>query len=269
MDVIINSVCAGVPEGSRLLASQGSALLNLLVSLKYDPLNPPVADLLRQYKRLEGDWLMLSPVHWQASHNDAMIIAAGDDLQLDDIQSQSWFQRYADYLAEEQMTLHYYESGLWLICVNQKPSINAKPVHHILNKSLMPELALLDTSMYWQKFITESQMFFASLPNETALNGVWLWGGARLDGQSPMSICADEHFLELAKICSSNVSPYSPSLELKKFQIVLLNDFDVLSTQHKFQLKKLRCNWYWNDFAYTQSDSNWITRLWRTLIHAH
>ena len=58
-------------------------------------------------------------------------------------------------------------------------TLNAKPVHHLLNKSLMPELAQLDKTMYWQKFITESQMFFASNPNQSLVNGLWIWGGCK------------------------------------------------------------------------------------------
>lgn len=270
MDVVINSDSFIVPEYSKLLMSQGTVFLNLLFSMGYDPLNPPAADLLRQLKHLDdGNWLVLSPMHWQASHNDAFIVATGKELHLSDTESKAWFKLFSDHLAHDGFTLDYYNNELWLICINQRPAVNAKPVYHLLNKSLMPELAVLDPSMYWQKFITESQMFFASTPNHTSINGVWLWGGAKLTKKNSISICTDEQLLALATICSTNVSLYNPSIELKKFDILLLSDFDILSAQHKKELNKKSINWYWNNSAYTRSDKNWITRLWRNLIHAH
>ncbi len=268
MDVVINSDCSVIPEHSSVLTSQGAGYLNFLTCLGYDSLNPPAAELLRQLSHLDGNWLMVSPVHWQASHNDAFIVAAGKELGLGEDDSKTWFNLFANYLAHDDIRLYYYSAEYWLLRTNQHVPINAKPIHYMLNKSLMPELASLDPSMFWQKFITETQMFFASLPNETSLNGVWVWGGAKLREKNSKPICADEAFLELANLCSSNVSLYTHATDLKKVEILLLNDLDTLSDVHKVMLKK-SANWYWNNSAYTYSDSNWITRLWRNLIHAH
>lgn len=269
MDIIINSECNFIPDESTPLVTQGKGILNFLVSLGYDSIDPPIADLLSRVNNLKGDWLILSPIHWQATHNDAMIVATGKELQLKEAHSKYWFQLYADYLAVENMTLYFHDHETWLLCSDNKPSLKAKPVHQIVNLSLMPELAQLDSTMYWQKFFTESQMFFATQKNDSTLNGVWLWGGAHLHDKKTIAVCADKQFMTIAQICSSNVTLYSPSVSFNQFQILLISDMDSLSKQHQEQLKNISVRWYWNNTAYIRSDLNWFTRLWRSLTHAH
>lgn len=267
MYVIINSDCDTLPEGVQPLVSEGSVLLNFLLCLGYDPADPPLADLLAKSCHLKGDWLILSPVHWQATHNDALIVATGKDLQLHEDEAKLWFDFCAEYFAGADMTLHYYDAQTWLLYDHQQHPLKAKPAHHLVNKSFMPELTQLDSTLFWQKFITESQMLFASQTNESSINGLWPWGGAQLTDQQTITICADEYFLPLAKICSSKVTRYSPSVKIKEQQILLLSDFSVLSEAHQEELKKLSVHWYWNNAAYTRS--NWLTRLWRKMIYAH
>lgn len=269
MDVVINSDCVAIPENSTPLITQENVFLNFLVCLGYDPSNPPAADLLRRVNKLEGDWVILSPIRWQASHNDAFIVATGKELELNDTQSQAAFELFSDFLAVDGMTAFYHNAHLWLLHVKNRPVIKSKPVHQLLNQSLMPELAGLDPSLYWQKFITESQMFFASLSNDPLINGVWLWSSSPLYEPNTQSICTDEHFIDTAKICSTQVTLYNPSVSLKEFDILLVDDLEILSEPHKKQLNTIPANWYWNNSAYTVSNSNCFTRFWRTLFHAH
>lgn len=269
MDVIINAECNSIPGDCKLLPFQKEAALNLLMCLGYDPVDLPLADLLRRSHNLEGNWIILSPVHWQASHNDAMITATGAELHLSEEEAKNCFKIYSEYLAADGITLFYHNADTWLLCTENKPALKAKSVYQILNHSLMPELAALDTTMYWQKFFTESQMFFATHHNNSALNGIWAWSDAQLIARKQIPICADEHFLPLAKICSSNIIPYSSTVKLKEFKILLLNDFNSLSAVHQEEIKKIPAHWYWNNSAYTRSDRNWFTRFWRNLTHAH
>lgn len=222
-----------------------------------------MADLLRQAHQLEGNWIILSPIHWQATHNDAMLVACGLELGLTEEQSKHWFMKYADYLAHEHLRLHYYNAHTWLLEITNAPILSAKPVHQMLHLSLMPELAKLDSSLYWQKFITESQMFFASFPNETLLNGVWPWGGGSLTDLLPISLGTDETFFDEVQPLSSKVNLYTPSASLKDLQIILLQEASALSDAHINELNKTSTCWYWNNCAYTQSRTNWFRRLWR------
>jgi hypothetical protein len=268
MYVIINSECDAIPEGSKPLISEGTALLNLLLCLNYNPAEPPLADLLRRYHHLDGDWLILSLVHWQATHNDALIAATGKELELQESESKLWFDLFTDYFAVDGLRLHYHDAETWLLNAPQQHSLTAKPAHRLVNQSLMPELTQLDRTLFWQKFITESQMLFASKPNQSAVNGVWPWSGAKLTKKAT-AICADAHFFPLATMCSTQVTLYSPTVTRKEQSILLITEPSELSAEHQDELTKIVAHWYWNNVAYTSSHCYWFTRLWRKLIHAY
>lgn len=269
MDVIFNTAAAFEPPKSSLLVSQGAALLNLLAQAGYNPANPPLADVLRQCHHLDGEWLVATPIRWDATHNDAMITAFGEDLKLTEMQSQALFNAYAQYLAEEGLTLFYHDANHWLLRIDTKSSLQAKPVYQLLNQSLMPELDVLDNSLNWQKLITESQMFFASFTHNTPVNGVWFWGGARLSPPKPLALCVDSTFESMATKISSQVSVYNPSISLKAFSVLVFNEWATLTQAHQDELKKIPLNWYWNDIAYTPHYPNLFLRFWRTLFHDH
>lgn len=269
MKLIINAESEFAPEVKHQLNSQGDPLLNLLLCLGYDTLNPPLAALLSQYHQLEGDWVVLSPVYWQATHNNALITAFGKSLNLDETGIKDSFHRFAEYLRAEGLGLYYHDASTWLLSASQRPRLKTKPVHYLLDRPLMMEIAAMDETFYWQKFLTESQMFFATQAHHETLNGVWLWGSAPLDSKKSIKICADEHFISLAQLCASHVSLYQPSLSLNDFDLLLVADFSLFSEVHQEQLKKRSARWYWNNIGYDVPHLNCFTRLWRTLIHAH
>lgn len=268
MHVVINSECSLIPEGVNASITEGTALLNLLFCLHFDPQNPPLADLLKKYHRLEGDWLILSPVHWQATHNDALVTAVGKELELDESESRFWFDVFAKYLAEDGAKLYYHDAETWLLNTVQQHPLAAKPPYQLLHQSLMPELSQLDSTLFWQKFITESQMLFSSQPRQSVINGLWPWGNAKLTEQSTV-ICADESFLPFAKMCSSRVTLYSPDVKLKEGHILLINNLSILSDEHREELTKKTTHWHWNNATYVTNPTNWFLRLWRKIIHAH
>ncbi len=131
--------------------------------------------------RLDGDWLVISPIYWQATHNDAMIMAYGEALDLPDDESRRWFAALADFLKDDNVTLHYQDAHTWLIQFAQCPPIHSKPVHMLLQQPLMQHLKTLDPTLFWSRFITENQMFFSEHPLNKArigrypINGVWVW----------------------------------------------------------------------------------------------
>lgn len=268
MNVIINANCELTPQDSKPLVSQGSALLNLLSCLDYDVENPPLAALLAKYHQLEGDWLVLNPAHWQASHNNVVITAFGKELELAESELKALFHLFSDYLREGGVALYYHDESTWLLSSTHNSLLKTKTIHQIVNKPLMFELAQMDTTMYWQKFFTESQMFFSS-QQQLVLNGVWLWGGGRLGKKKELSIIADYSFFELAQLCATDVSLYEPTSSLTDYDLLLLSDISVLNKTHQEQLEKKEVSWFWNDQAYVYSPASWFTRLWRTLVHAH
>ncbi len=265
MNVVINENFQELPE----FDTQGSVLLNTLILLGYDPLNPPMGELLAKKMQLAGRWAVVSPVYWQATHNDALIQAAGCGLGLDESQMHECFVAYSSFLAEEGMTLVEYDTNYWLLCIDNKPSIHAKPIQRLLNHSLMLELPAIDTTSYWQKFITESQMFFATQPYANSLNGVWVWGAQQDIQRRTTAICTNKHWLSFANLLSSNAVLYTPQHHLKQNDILLLDHVNELSALHQKQLKRNTVSWYWNNGTNTTIKKGYFHRLWRSLIHAH
>lgn len=265
MQVIINSIGSLIPEGSSPLNSQGHVALNLLTALGYKPENAPMADLLRSLAHLNGDWVVLSPILWEASHNDAMIVGT----ESSDEDAKCCFDLLADYIAEDGLTLYYHSPYLWLMSIDGKPYPNAKTVAQLIHRSLMPELAQLDSSMYWQKFFTECQMVFAAHSKQSAFNGVWAWGAGRLEKKKNGFVCADEASYAMAKECSERVALYTPDVHLKHYDVLLLNTMDSLSMAHQNEIKTSSATWYWNNIAYACNKPNWFIRMWRHLIHDH
>lgn len=268
MIVVINSDVGVIPKECKEIPTYGMALLNMLQGLGYDAKSPPLADLLQRKYNLEGDWAIVSPIHWQASHNDALIVAVGDELALTEVESHKWFMLFSDFFAEEGMVMHYHTPDLWLLRISNKPALHAKPAYQLRQCSLLPQLSALDDSLYWQKFITESQMLLASVPNNGTFNGVWVWGNSKPSVIPSLNVCADNAFFETASLAATRTTLYTPSIRLKDYTMLVLNDLNQLSDAHKQELEQLSVSWYWNNLAYQQTKNNWLKRFWRNFIHA-
>ncbi|MFI4963447.1 MAG: hypothetical protein ACHP6H_06290, partial [Legionellales bacterium] len=115
--------------------------------------------------------------------------------------------------------------------------------------------------------LTESQMLCASALNPSYVNGIWVWGNATLEPLPPVTVWAQEPFF--SQIKAINPSLYDPNLPLTGCSIVVINDWDTLSTLHKEALKKGPVQWYWNDCAYTSNKNKGLKGLWSNLFHAH
>lgn len=269
MDVIVNQKCSFKPEAVEFLTSQGTAILNFLAVLGYNASQLPLADLYKTQKNLKGDWAILTPVYWRVTHNDAMIVEQGETLQLTESEARSCFQCLLDHYANEKDSFFYYDKNNWLINIDKKPALHAQSVFKIVGRSLMPELAQLDSTLFWQKWFTECQMLFASHLILSKVNGIWVWGTGHLTKKKNLTVCVDETFFPLADLCCEQVVLYHPSLNLGGFQLILLNDLNILSASHQQELRNASVVWYWNDLAYSLTTTNWFTRIWRYLTHAH
>lgn len=142
----------------------------------------PVLKALKQHKNLPkdfpGDWLIVSPVHWEATHNNAAIVAHGDALNLSEEVSRTLYTAFAAYLAEDKMHLYYCNANTWLLlCEDQEPP-QTQTLQDALQRSMHTLLECLKKTPFWLRFITESQMFFSRQPQGGAaypVNGVWIW----------------------------------------------------------------------------------------------
>lgn len=262
MDIIINSYVSPLSAHAGAVRNYYHNILNCL---GYPPDHPPVADLLRRYHRLEGSWLIASPIHWQATHNDAILAACDDALDLPDIESRRWFAVLSEFLEHDKVKLHYHDPYTWLIQFEESPPFHAKPVHQLLQKSMMQQLQALDDTLFWSSFITENQMLFSEHPlnKERAgrypINGVWIWGGGELAARSARPfVCNDEAGCDLAALLATTVSRYESNSRFSKKSVLLFADFD---KQKAVQFEKKRVHWYWNNAEYVTRPKNWLARL--------
>ncbi|MDF1758070.1 MAG: hypothetical protein P1U74_07205 [Legionellaceae bacterium] len=269
MKIIVDSNIDKIPEDGISIPNNSDFLSSILTNLDYPTNQPPVADLLRKLHSLDGNWHVVSPINWQATHNDGMLVAAGRDFSLTESMGREWFFELKKFVDGEDIKVHYHDACTWLIQINDHPTNTSKPVYSLLNQSIMPELESLDDSLFWQRFITESQMFFNNHPlnktqgNNLAINGLWVWGGGKMSAKSTKPIIVfDEELLEIANLLSSNVSLYFEQKNLSRTSILLCSFADSL-IKSGLDLTKKTTYWYWNNFAYKIKATNWFKQLFK------
>ena len=268
MDIVINANHPTIEQHLTSISHYGNFYHNLFASLAV-PDYPPVADLLRtQHHLASGMWLIVSPVYWQATHNDAMIIACGNDLTLPEKESRLWFEALREFLAQENIQLYYHDAFTWLLQCDGQPTIKAKPVSTLKHQSLMVELQQLDRTLFWQRLITEIQMFFSShalnkVRLDHPINGVWIWGGGELPSHSAAPLVSfDRKTMALASLLSTQVLLYHPTLRIPRQAVLLVDevsDQELIQLQERFKQTSVR--WYWNNMAYLTKPTHWVSRL--------
>ncbi|WP_131783399.1 hypothetical protein [Legionella gresilensis] len=275
MDVILNdNNFSTAPQNSKPLITQGNFELNFLTTLGYESSQPPLGDLLRQYYNLEGEWLVASPISWQASHNDAFIVAANNDLELSDEESHAWFKEVEQFLIEENFSMYYHSPNIWLIKVTNKPPLNSQPVHLIMHKSLMPFLEEMDNTFYWQRIFTELQMFLSNHNynqqrlNKPTVNGLWFYGRGQFVLNSKKIIMTNDTQLRLA--FSQQIKQLELNRPIDNKSILLLKNTNHRDIKQVTELLKNRpVNWFWNNTAYRTVKKYWWDKLWRGLTNAN
>lgn len=267
MVVVINGELKAIPEGSTPLAAQQDYLLNLLMITGHDPDNLPLGDLLRSCHNLEGEWLVASPVYWEATHNDAMIVGLGNDLQLSDKESRAWFAETARFL-QEDAELFYHDAHTWLMRKTTQPPLHSPPAAKMHNVSMMPALQAMDSGFYWQRLLTELQMFLSAHPlnqqrtDKCPINGLWISGGGHVNFNADKPVFTDDS--SLLKTFPQQFHALDQNFKPHKNSIVLIRD-----PEHMPQFPaNLTTDWFWNNTAWKIPKTPIWTRLWRYLIHA-
>ncbi len=277
MDIVVNSEIDLLPENGVLIADEGHFFYHLMHCVQDVNDGLSVASLLSHYHELPGTWVIVSPIYWQATHNDAMMIASGHSLPLSDEESRLWFEAFQAHLKLVNMDLYYHDAHTWLLHRDDMPPISARPTHLLKHQSLMSELKQLDDSLFWIRFITESQMFFSSHPLNNArtnvypINGIWVWGSGACapPNQKPMIYFEDDLYPYLKQL-STNTHLYSWQAlnDLNRFSDIehsVLVLQDLTKTQRlelEERVKKYVTRWYWNNKVYTLPKR----RAWQTWI---
>lgn len=275
MVIVINQNIPSIPAHVEQIRHYGNFYHHVLIALGYPVDSPPLGELLRRYHGLSGEWLIASPIHWEATHNDAMIVACGDALGIDEQQSRELFHALMVFMKDEHMTMYYHDTSTWLIQVLNQPKIHALSPHTLLHQSMFTHLTRLDETRYWQKYITEIQMFLSMHPlNQGSqiactVNGVWLWGGGALHVPTDRPVVCDANVFRLAEIVShpvvldKNLSLIDPPKDC----ILLLEQLSQSEQNALEQRFKHRAvTWYWNNMAYRTQPKHWMIRLKENLL---
>ena len=245
--IIINDVLQVVPESSKRLPSHGNAWFNLLACLGYAPENLPLGGFLARYHQLDGHWLAVTPVHWEASHNNAAICAIGDELDADDESCRALFADVAAFMQEQDVRLHYHDRQIWLMNIDNKPAINSESVWAMRNRPMMDALQAMDSSLYWSSMMTEMQMYLSA--HACPFNGLWFYGAAEFDASLLTRARIQTDDQQLIKAFPRQAEPIGAPLTRQS--LVFLN--------HKSDAVTCRYNtrWYWNNAAYSTRARAW------------
>lgn len=280
MDVVIHSDCPLPLEVKQPIKGYGHSYINLFKCLGYGENEYPVADWLRRYHGLQGKWLVVTPIYWQATHNDAMLMACGRELNCSDAEARAAFDVFSSFAAEEGVEVFYHDRYTWLLKCDDKPAITALPPYALLHQSMFTHIQRLDTTLSWQRFLTEVQMLFAQrIGHSSMINGVWIWGSGQLNAPSSKLILVyHQKQLEMARLLSNNshfVREYvgtRGNLNGRSLKNALLWCDSLSLEEHgqlKSQLMPYTVNWYWDNMAYHTKKSSWFTNIFSKDRHAH
>ncbi len=261
MKIIIPENIETLPERSISLPHAGDYYLNILSCLGYAPEKAPVADLLKEVHGLTGEWLVVSPIYWQATHNDVLVMAYGKQLQSYEDEGLAWYSAFQELARSWDFETFYHDEWTWLVRPKQAPEMDAKPISRLLHRSMMPELQTLDKTMCWQRQLTEAQLFFSAhvlnrqRPAHFPINGVWFWGQGLFKQGSCQIVIQNDALMTLAKTLSHHVQIALEKRRYSEDTLLLINylDDDTLK-----MINPRRSHiWYWNNQTYRIKQKPW------------
>lgn len=270
MDIVFNALCPLEEEASRLDCVPIAPFFQNIIDISGLSASGAAVPLVAKYYGLQGRWIALTPMYWEASHNDSIMTAFGETLDLDEATAQMYFKQCTAFLADDGEAFFYHSPSLWLMKVNKKPLLNSPAPHKVMHTSLMPIIEQWDSSLYWTRLFTEIQMLFASCQfnhvngSRVAMNGLWFWGDGVLNTSERRVLSNDDTLLEC-------LSPYC---ETRRFQLdnYFFKENDILAfhSAEKWLGSELRSalagndyHCYYNNASKAIKAQPWHKRLWR------
>lgn len=251
MDIIVNANAEKMPANAKPLKNEGNYFSNILACLGFDETHFPLAHFLALYYGFQGNnWLLASPIHWEASHNDAMITNL---VLLDETASKKHFKEISAFLNE--IPMFYISTDKWLFNIDNCPPIKSAILTKVLSQSLMPIISNWDKDLYWQRVFTEIQMFLNQSNSFSQLNGLWFWGEGQFSLSSQRRILTDDpKLIALGPF----ITKLDETSKLNKKDLLILKNEDSLMLFNLLdKTKKHQTNWYWNNLSYNLSRFRW------------
>lgn len=271
MNVVVNADYNFSKTDGKIINQQTSYYQNILTCFGYSETEPPVGDLLRAFHGLKGEWFVASPIRWQATHNDAMLVASDAQLNLNDQDALALFDVFTNYAGEKGFRTYFHDNYTWLIQGDDMPLISAIPVQGMIHQSLFPYLKALDKTSFWQQFITETQMLFnepiPTRKTKSLVNGVWVWGAGSLRAPSAKKcLVNNKHDYALASLLSTQVNYFSVEHIAKNALLIFesgIKQNELEKLEHL--LASYSVCWSWNNLQYTSLPTSWFARLFLTM----
>ena len=203
-----------------------------------------------------------------------MIVADAALLKPNEAQSRFYFDEIAAFLAPEGLELQYHNAQVWLIKVDGKAKISTDTARSLLGKSILSAMKSMDKSLYWQRIMTELQMFLSQLHNlqnkvsaeapqaSCSVNGVWIYGFDAFAFKKNQSIITDDALVLAAFPQHTQRLDFDKPWD--KNAILLINHYEEQSLATIMDKTSSFANtWFWNKEIYVSHTKKWWHRLVR------
>lgn len=233
----------------------------------------PVAEWLRRFlNKPEGRWFVISPIIWEASHNDATTKAEPSSLNISKGVINDYFMAFKEFTKDDFSDCIYIDEQTWLINAPSMPMIQSKSPAEIINLPIKPEMDSLDGELKWPKLLTEIQMLFHTKSIASSqldhINGVWVWGcGQDLEQyKTNINIHVNTQYLyDITRILTDQLQLWLFYQPKPSPQDVLI--FDVLNHEQFKTLSKhfknYRIDWIWKNALLKHKPESFWWRLLR------
>jgi hypothetical protein len=212
-----------------------------------------IAELLAKNMNLsEGNWCLASPIFWQATHNDAMVVGLAEQ------DSSAYFQAFSKFLVQDQSTAFKISHDLWIFDAHFLGETNVSDLNQVMHQSLNSYIQAMPSR--WRTWWTEIQMLFQTIdtPSSYVLNGIWPWGGGPWVVSKPIYVYQDTSaFAELEL-------PKWEGKTWPKSGVILVTQDQGLEVYNQLKNASLRVRIWWKDgYEEHQPKSVWQRlKLW-------
>lgn len=240
--IMIHVIINGLKNNVTPNEPQGLWQLNLLKALGQTGLGALLAQQLGLPSR---KWIVVSPVHSQATHNDAMIIATCQEFEWQSAM-EDYYLNFVKWMAQDGIAVHRFSNSIWLMDATNFPDLNTLSVGEMHHRSLQPYL--MEFPSPWLKWWTEVQMMLHGVRGQGpyAINAVWPWGAGNLPVfDSLWTLSKSDLYREISKIYPQ-VEVWHSHVKLQERAYFLIEDAEqTLLLKHP--LNQFDSHWWWLD----------------------
>lgn len=218
--------------------------------------------------------LKLTPISVEASHNNVVLVAYGEDLAMTSDEEQAIQQAISPLLEQDGFALMPNSKGGWLVIGNHQAKTT--PIFEVGSRPLTDCLPRGEDALYWHRLFSECQMAISSLSFNgqraqqglPEVNGVWFWGEGELpEVARTVQVITDDRRLQVWADSEPNMTLIDKAC-LDDVSLLTTGTPTILFTSHLSSdsyntLRQLNKNydiaWYWRDNHYFQpAKSTWL-----------